>query len=51
MKCYAWSMALCGAETWDTGQKLVKCYAWSMALCGAETWDTGQKWTESFEIW
>jgi len=26
LKCYAWSMALYGAETWDTDQKYIESF-------------------------
>ena len=64
MKCYVWSIALYGAETWtlraadqkhlELRKKLVKCYIWSIALYGAETWTlraADQKHFESFEMW
>jgi len=54
VKCYIWSIALYGAETWTLRavdqkhlesfemwclrKKLVKCYIWSIALYGVETW-------------
>ena len=48
MKCYIWSVALCGAENMGTsvctseipGKRLMKCYIWSVALCGAENMGT-----------
>ena len=54
VKCYIWSIALYGGETWTLRavdqkhlesfemwclrKKLVKCYIWSIALYGVETW-------------